>query len=120
MQPALDPDFFHLLISSHLRLVGTPLLPAEVAVDDALRWLYQDAPFCVLAHNTAADPRFVYANLAAQRCFEYSWEEMTALPSRLSAEAPNREERQRLLESVSQKGRADGYRGLRIDRKSVV
>ena len=40
--------------------------------------------------------------------------EMTVLRSRLSAEHPNREERDGLLESVRTKGYASGYRGLRI------
>lgn len=117
MSLALNPDFFRLLASSHARLVGTPLVPEDEARgDDAAlaRWMYEDAPFCVLAHNTDADPRFIYANRAAQVCFEYDWDEMTALRSRLSAEAPNREERQRLLDSVMHRGFATGYCGLRI------
>jgi PAS domain S-box-containing protein len=111
---ALDPDFFDLLSDSHLRLVGVPLLDHHAPPADAARWLYEAAPFCVVAHNTDADPRFVYANRAAQQCFEYSWAEMTALHSRLSAEHPNREERERLLEAVRTRGFASGYRGLRI------
>jgi hypothetical protein len=39
---------------------------------------------------------------------------MTRLPSRLSAEAPNRAERQGLIEAVARDGYATGYRGLRI------
>lgn len=114
MSLALSPDFFALLADSHLHSVGTSLLDQELAPADAARWLYEDAPFCVVAHNTDADPRFVYANRAAQQCFEYTWAEMTALHSRLSAEHPNREERDRLLESVRTQGFASGYRGLRI------
>ncbi len=76
--------------------------------------MYHDAPFAVVAHNTEADPRFVYANKAAQSCFGYSWEEFTTLPSRFSAEAPAREERQRLLDAVARNGYMKGYRGLRI------
>lgn len=64
---SLDPQFFHLLADSHQRLVGTPLINNAVAPADVARWLYEDAPFCVLAHNTDADPRFIYANRAAQR-----------------------------------------------------
>ncbi len=108
------PDFFDLLTDSHLRLVGASRLDPNLAPTDAARWLYEDAPFCVLAHNADADPRFVYANRTAQQCFEYTWVEMTALRSRLSAEHPNREERDRLLESVRAQGFASGYRGLRI------
>jgi len=116
MSLALDPDFCALLADSHLRLVGVPLLDPGIAPEDAARWLYEEAPFCVVAHNTDADPRFVYANRAAQRCFEYNWDEMTALRSRLSAEQPNREERDRLLDAVQKQGYASGYRGLRISK----
>ena len=48
-------------------------------------WLYEHAPFGLLAHDTSADPRFVYANSTAQGCFGYAWEEFVGLPSRLSA-----------------------------------
>jgi hypothetical protein len=113
---SLDPQFFHLLADSHQRLVGAPLVNNTIAPADAPRWLYEDAPFCVLAHNTDADPRFIYANRAAQRCFEYDWDGITALRSRFSAEQPNREERAQLLEAVRTRGFATGYRGVRISR----
>jgi len=113
---ARDPDFLRLLAGSHARLVGAPLLPGDAGGDDEARarWLYEVAPFCVLAHNTEADPRFVYANKAAQARFEYGWDEFTGLPSRLSAEAPDRAERQRLLDAVARDGFIGDYRGLRI------
>jgi hypothetical protein len=116
MTLARDPDFLRLLAGSHARLVGTPLLPEEAGDDPAeqARWLYDEAPFCVLAHNTDADPRFVYANKAAQTRFEYGWDEFITLPSRLSAEAPDRAERQRLLDAVTRDGFIGDYRGLRI------
>ncbi len=106
----LDAKFFHLLTSSYARLVGAPLV--EPGCDAS--WLYEQAPFAVLAHNTDRDPRFIYANKAAQRCFEYSWDEFMQLHSRLSAEAPDRAERQRLLNAVASKGFVSGYSGLRI------
>ena len=37
----------------------------------AVAWLADDAPFGLLAHDTPADSRFIYANLAALACFEY-------------------------------------------------
>ncbi|MFC0397024.1 MEKHLA domain-containing protein [Paraburkholderia rhizosphaerae] len=111
---ALAPEFAALLADSHLRLVGTPLVDQHVPIADAARWLYQDAPFVLVAHNADADPRFVYANRTAQRCFEYDWDEFVTLQSRLSAEDPNREERARLLEDVRTQGYSTGYRGLRI------
>lgn len=110
LDPSVDIEFFTLLTESHLRLVGSPLPSSHLGP----AWLYENAPYAVLAHDTAADPRFIYANRAAQRCFEYSWSELTSMPSRLSAEAPNRAERQRLLDAVSRDGHVTGYRGIRI------
>jgi PAS domain S-box-containing protein len=105
-----DSAFFTLLNGSFARLVGTSLVPTDRDAD----WLYNDAPFAVLAHNTEADPVFIYANRAAQNCFGYSWEEFISLPSRLSAEAPDRAERQALLDAVARNGFTSDYRGLRI------
>jgi hypothetical protein len=110
VDPAANAEFFFLLTQSYARLTGTPLVPEGAGP----HWLYHHAPFAVVAHNTDADPRFVYGNRTAQRCFEYSWEEFVGLRSRFSAEAPNREERQRLLDAVTSKGFVTGYRGLRI------
>jgi len=104
------------ILDSYERATGSSLVPAGIADGEAARWLYEAAPFCVLVHNTAPDPHFIYANQAAQRCFEYSWAEFTSLPSRLSAESSNRAERQGLLDQVSRHGYATGYRGLRIAR----
>ncbi len=96
--------------------MGKPLVPVGFEGAEAARWPYEDASYCVVAHNTEADPVFVYANKAAQRRFEYSWTEFTKLPSRLSAEEPNRAERQQLLDRVARDGFADGYKGLRVSR----
>jgi hypothetical protein len=105
-----DPGFFALLTESYARLVKAPLVPKG---KDAV-WLYRDAAFAVVAHNTDPDPRFIYANKAAQACFEYSWDEFIGLPSRLSAEAPDRAERQALLDAVAKNGFMAGYRGIRV------
>ncbi len=114
MSLAADPTFYELLAGSYSRLVGASLAPPELENAFAARWLYEEAPFCVLAHSTDPDPVFIYGNKRAQTCFEYTWAELTTLRSRLSAEEPNREERQRFLESVQRHGFATGYRGLRI------
>jgi PAS domain-containing protein len=107
---ACSVEFFELLSGSYSRLVGTPLV--EPGCDAT--WLYLEAPFAVLVHNTDPDPRFIYANRTAQDCFEYSWDELVQLRSRLSAEAPDRAERQRLLDAVASRGYVSGYAGLRI------
>ncbi len=105
-----DPGFFALLTGSYTRLVKAPLVPLG---KDA-NWLYHEAPFVVLAHGTDPDPCFIYANRAAQACFEYSWAEFLGLPSRLSAEPIDRAERQRLLDQVARNGFLAGYRGIRV------
>ena len=105
-----DIALYDLLSGSYLRSTGTPLAPAGQGSD----WLYREAPFGVLAHDGGADPRFIYANLEAQTCFEYSWSEIIGMPSRLSAGPADRAERQRLLDAVRRDGFVRGYRGLRI------
>ncbi len=105
-----DPAFFSLLTDSYARLVGTSLVPSG---KDA-HWLYHEAPFVVVAHGTDRDPKFIYANKAAQACFEYPYEEFLALPSRLSAEPTDWVERQTLLDKVSRDNFLSGYRGLRV------
>lgn len=102
-----------LIVASHQRLVRRALLPPDSTADDLARRLYQ-APFCVLAHDTAPDPVFFYANLAAQQRFEMCWRDMVRLPSRLSAEPLLREERARLLACVRRQGFIDDYAGIRI------
>jgi len=116
MTLATDPVFFDLLVGSYRRLLGQDPPFVGDTQPDAARWLYEDAPACVLAHGTESDPRFIYANRAAQNLLEYSWDEIVMLPSRLSAEAPNRAERQRLLDAVAREGFATSYSGVRISK----
>src|SRR5260370_5491887 len=111
-----DGALADLLAGSYQRLVGRALLPETVAAREASRWLYEQATVVVVAHDTSPDPVFIYANRAAQRRFEYSWEEFAGMPSRLSAEAPDRDERQAFLHDVLRKGFVDDYRGLRITK----
>jgi PAS domain-containing protein len=110
MDRSTDTGFFALLTGSYARLLGKPLAPAG---KDAA-WLYRDAPFVVLAHSPEVDPKFIYANKAAQACFGYSWDEFLLLPSRLSAEAPDQAAREKLLEQVARNGFMTGYSGVRV------
>ena len=115
-----DSNRFHaahamLLLDSYHKLTGRHLLPPGRPPDANARELYF-APFVVLSHDTAADPVFTYANLAAQTLFAMRWAEIVGLHSRLSAEPLAREERQRLLELVTRQGYMDDYRGVRIAR----
>ncbi len=75
-----------------------------------------EAPFVVVSHGTQVDPILNYGNATAQRLWELSWDELTSMPSRLTAEAPLREERARLLAAVTSQGFIDDYTGIRMTR----
>ncbi len=74
------------------------------------------APFVLVSHGTEADPVLNYGNAAALALWEMPWAELTRTPSRLTAEAPNREERARLLTAVTANGFIDNYSGIRISK----
>jgi hypothetical protein len=74
------------------------------------------APFVLVSHGIEADPVLNYGNQAALALWEMSWAELTRTPSRLTAEAPNREERARLLAEVTARGFIDDYSGIRISK----
>ena len=76
------------------------------------------APFALVSHGTEADPILNYGNAVALNLWEMTWEELTRTPSRLTAEAPNREERARLLAEVTTKGFIDDYSGIRISKNA--
>ncbi len=88
---------------------------SEITGLDAARAVFE-APFALVSHETEADPIFNYGNLTALRLFEMTWEEFTRLPSRLSAEPVHRDERQRLMDTVSRQGFISDYQGVRVSR----
>lgn len=108
-----EGSLISLLAESFTRYTGTRLIPADLSGPPAAQWLYH-APFGLLVHNAAADPRFIYANLTAQRLFEYDWDEFVTTPSRLSAEGEDRDQRQVFMQAVLERGYASGYQGLRV------
>lgn len=104
-----------LLLESLKRWTGKELFPEEQTDVQQARALFY-APFAVVSHNTAPDPIFNYANRTALSLFELTWEEFTALPSRLSAEPLHRDERARLMDAVRRNGYIDNYGGVRISK----
>lgn len=102
-----------LLLRSYRHWLGKDLIDAGLGAAGRAEALYR-APFVVLSHDGADDPRFTYANLAAQRLFEMSWAEIVGLPSRYSAEAPARVAREHLLRRVAEHGYIDDYQGVRV------
>lgn len=118
MTPALPPRFataemrarLALIAESHVRLTGRPLICADGDVAEAL-WT---APRAIVAHGTEADPIFFFGNHMALDRFEVTPDAFAAMPSRLSAEAMLRDERQALLDRVARDGFIDDYAGVRI------
>jgi hypothetical protein len=108
-------DHIDLLRRSLRRWTGRDLVDRGQTPTEAARLIWE-APFVVLSHGQGPDPMLDYGNRAALALFELSWPELIRLPSRLTAEAPDREERARLLSRVSQQGYIDDYAGVRVSR----
>lgn len=103
-------DYSVLLSSSFARFTGKPLL----ATGEKLAQELYEAPFALVSHGMQQDPIFCYANKTALALWKMTWDEFTAMPSRLSAEPMLQEERDRLLKEARQKGCIDTYEGVRV------
>ena len=100
------------LLKSYLRWTGYDLIP-PASPNVRAKALF-DQTFVVLSHGTQAYPILNYGNKAALDLWELTWEEFTQMPSRLTAEPVNREDREHLLDQVRRNGFIDTYRGVRI------
>ncbi len=99
-----------LIADSYRRLLGASLVDGA---GDVVASLWHD-PKAIVAHGTEDDPRFFFGNRAALGAFRARLDQFIGMPSRLSAEAPLREERQALLDRVSAAGFIDDYAGIRV------
>lgn len=99
-----------LIAASFTRLLGRPLIEPD---EDVVATLWH-APAAIVAHGTEADPLFFFASKEALERFGAGLDQFVGMPSRLSAEAPLREERQALLDRVARDGFIDDYAGIRI------
>src|SRR5687767_12801676 len=114
MSPALIAQS-EILVRSLKHWTGRDLAPGVTNPEDLARLIF-DAPFVLASHGTEADPILNYGNRAALTLWDAQWDDFTRMPSRLTAEAPNREERARLLERVTRDGIIADYSGIRISR----
>ena len=103
------------LLDSFRHWTGKDLVQQEQSPREQARALFY-APFVVLSHDSGSDPLLNYANEAGLHLFELTWEELIALPSRLTAEPLHRDQRARLLGRVTKHGYIDDYTGVRISR----
>ena len=91
------------IVAAHRRHTGRDLVPPPIEASLLADGLYR-AAMVVVAHDGASDPRFVYANRAAQDLWGYPWADFIGMPSRLSAPPDQRAVRDGLLAA----GRTDG------------
>lgn len=104
-----------MLVDSHRRLTGRELLPHSGDPAVLAQRLFA-APFVVVSHGTEADPLLNYGNAAALALWEMTWDEFIGMPSRLTAEAPERDERAGLLAAVAARGFIADYSGIRVSK----
>ena len=116
-EPCTDDDYpgeqAELILSSLFRKTGRNLVDSGLSGKDRYRSLFE-APFCVVSHNTEADPVFNYGNKVALELFEMKWNDFIKLSSRFSAEPYKREEREKLLARVRKYGFIEDYKGVRV------
>ena len=103
------------LLASYRYWTGKDLVDGALPPEAAARELYH-ACFVVLSHDSSADPLLNYANAAGLSLFELSWTELIGMPSRLTAEIPEQDQRARFLTEVSRAGFIANYRGVRIGK----
>lgn len=94
---------------------GRDILAGSFSPFDLAEKIFR-APFVLVSHGIQPDPILNYGNQTALDLWQMSWDELTATPSRLTAEAQNREERARLLAAVTSRGFVDDYSGIRISK----
>jgi hypothetical protein len=122
--PWLRPPLLEQLAAlerGHQQAFGRPLLATDHQASARLRaqQLFA-ASEVVLAHDGAdpsqdPGPRLIYANRAALRLWRRCWSEMVGMPSRLTAEAQQRQARSQALVQAQRSGGIRDYGGIRID-----
>lgn len=106
-------EWSQLLLDSYRHWIGHDLMKRTADAKQQACTLFE-ASIVVVSHGVEPDPILNYGNQAALDLWELSWEQFIQTPSRLTAEADERTERDRMLMQARAKGYYDGYRGVRI------
>ena len=106
-------DHSKLLLDSYKLLLGKDLITLSDSSEQNALNLYNSS-VVILSHDGTQDPKFTYANSTAQELWEIPWQKFLGMPSKYSAEADEREQRELLLKEVAEKGFIEDYKGIRI------
>ncbi len=106
-------EWTQILLNNFERLLGYQLIAPSENQQQQAKELFQ-ANFVVVSHGTEADPILNYGNQVALDLWAMSWQKLTTTPSRLTAEAVNREERKSMLDQAKTQGYINNYSGVRI------
>ncbi|CAH2570768.1 MEKHLA domain-containing protein [Planktothrix agardhii] len=101
------------LLRSYQHWTGEILLNFNDTPEEVAEILFY-SPFVLVSHGIEPDPIFNYGNQKALKMWELTWEELTQMPSRKTAEPMVQEERDRLLAETTAKGFVKNYQGVRI------
>lgn len=104
-----------LILNSFWHWLGRDLIERSGDEKEEAQRLF-DVPFAVVSHDAEEDPLLKYGNATALALWEMNFEHFTQTPSRLTAEADQREERARLLAQTTEHGFVEDYRGVRISK----
>jgi len=103
------------ITSSLKKLADIEIVDFSLNLEEQAKQAF-NSDYVLLAHNATEDPIFNYANQTALNLFEMTWEEMTNLHSRYSAESDERGKREKFLAEVAEKGYSKDYSGIRISK----
>lgn len=106
-------EWSQLLLDSYRHWTGNDLIERPPSAIQQARTLFE-ASVVVVSHGVEPDPILNYGNQTALNLWELPWEQFIRTPSRLTAEADDRAERERMLECAKLNGYFNGYRGVRI------
>ena len=106
-------EWSQLLLNSYRHWVGRDLMHRVGEPEEQAHALFV-GPLVVVSHGMEQDPILNYGSHLALTLWELTWDELLQTPSRLTAEAVNRAEREWMLERARTRGYIDNYRGVRI------
>lgn len=75
------------------------------------------APFALISHGLEADPIINYGNQVVLDLWQISWQDLTLMPSRQTAEPQAQAERAKFLAQIPAQGFIQNYEGIRISSK---